>query len=390
MRLFGQTDGHRSTRLPGREQSSVPTPKHFLEIPQRALLSVQTAAALRTALHQGVWPKDIPSERRLCDMFHVSRPTVRAALNILAKEGLIALHHRQRIRVAATRQVRRSARSRKIIIVTHQLYSQWPSSTYQSMSELQAYLGKHGIECELFVCRPQGIPAQLPKIAEFIRQNHVLCGLLVTVRREVQQWFATLPIPSLVVGTCHASVSLPSFDVDYRSVCRHAAGVFLNKGHRRLALVVPASRGPGDQASVDGFLDAVLESAQPAAATVTVIDHDGTAQHLNSRLDTLFRTKAPPTAVLVASPRYFLMVLLYLLRRGTAVPAQVSLISRDQDPMLADLVPAVSHYAFDVTNSTRRLARLILKLIGQKYLPSEPNLIFPRFIAGGTVKAVPA
>lgn len=365
----------------------MPKPKHILAIPKRELLSVQTAAAMRRAFEEGMWANQIPSERRLCEMFHVSRPTVRSALNILAKDGLIALQRHRRVRVGALGRAH-PTKNKKILIVTHRPYLEWATSTYQSLSEMQGYLGKHGFECEIILCQPRRIPSQLRKLAEFIRQNGVACTLLVTVRRELQQWFATLPTPTLVIGSCHPSVALPSFDVDYRAACRHAAGVFLSKGHRRLALLVPASRGPGDLASARGFLEGV-EETHAAEAKAVVVFHDGTAQNINARLDVLFRSEDPPTAILVSDPEYFLMVFIYLLRKGPKVSERISLIARDQDTTFTRLIPAISHYAFDIDASTRRLARLILKLIDQKHLPLEPCLILPKYISGGTVKNFP-
>ena len=363
----------------------MPKSKHILAIPKRELLSVQTAAAMRGAFEKGMWANQIPSERRLCEMFHVSRPTVRSALSMLAKDGLVALQRHRRVRIGVLGRTQR-AKNRKILIVTHRPYLEWASSTYQNLSEMQGYLGKHGFECEIILCPPRRIPSQLRKLAEFIRQNGVACTLLVTVRRELQQWFATLPTPTLVIGSCHPSVALPSFDVDYHAVSRHAAGLFLSKGHRRLALLVPTTRGPGDVASERGFLEAVAETHKADAASAVVIFHEGSARSVNARLEALFRSEHPPTALLVSDPEYFLMAFVYLLRQGPHVSEKISLIARDQDVVFTRLIPAISHYAFDIDVATRRLARLILKLIDQKHLPLEPCLILPRYIAGGTVK----
>ena len=67
-----------------------------LDLPKRLSLSSQAADALRKAIAGNAWPEFLPSERRLCQLLQVSRPTVRTALGLLAQEGLIEIHHGRR------------------------------------------------------------------------------------------------------------------------------------------------------------------------------------------------------------------------------------------------------------------------------------------------------
>lgn len=366
---------------------TVSTSTSALSLPQRGLLSVSTAAAMRQALAQGLWDQQFPSERRLCELFRVSRPTVRAALDILARERAVGLERRRRKRLLPVGTQPAAAASRKIVIVTQPHGTLGPVVTFAGIEELQADLRRHGFETEVFVCRGRGLPAELRQMTAYLRQNAVRCVVLVTVRRELQQWFAGRPVPTLVLGSCDAAATLPSFDVDHRAVCRHAAGVFLSRGHRRLALIVPESPTGGDLAAVKGFREAVPAHGRGGAEAV-IVYHRGTTPSLTARLDALFRSPRPPTALLVAHARIALITLVYLLNRGLAVPDRVSLISRDQDVIFADLAPAMAHYAFDVRGRTRRMVRLILRLVQRQSLPTKPNLIFPRFVAGGTLRSL--
>lgn len=54
-------------------------------------LSLQLAEAIRTQIRLGTWPaaSRLPSERELSDLFQVSRITVRAGLDILARGGVL-------------------------------------------------------------------------------------------------------------------------------------------------------------------------------------------------------------------------------------------------------------------------------------------------------------
>ena len=181
-------------------------------------------------------------------------------------------------------------------------------------------------------------------------------------------------------------MKLPSLDVDYRAVCRHAAGVFLRAGHRRLALLVPDYGVAGDLASEEGFRAGVAAHPGPDRATVTIVRHSGHHADLAARLAALLRSPGAPTALLVARPEHTVTTLVHLLKGGIRVPQAISLIARDHDPVYAG---TLSHYAFATDTFAQRLSRLMLHLVGRGHLPAEANLIFPRFVAAGTVQSPP-
>ena len=214
-----------------------------------------------------------------------------------------------------------------------------------------------------------------------MRQNHVFCFVLLSLNKDFQEWFAAQATPPLVLGSCHPAVQLPSLDVDYRSVCRHAAGVLRSQGHRCIALLVPNSNVAGDLASEEGFAEG---AGGPTDRTETiVVRHSGTIASLTARLDALFARARPPTALLVAKPQHVFLTIVYLLRRGIRVPDDVSLIARDYDHLFEDVT---SHYRIEGETFAHRLSRLMLQMVNDRRLPIEPNLIFPRYVPAGTVK----
>ena len=353
-----------------------------IDLPQRHSLTAQSAAAIRKAIGTGVWRDALPSERRLCELLQVSRPTIRAALRLLAAEGRIEIKHGRRNRLLAP--VRRGpvSRSRLVLLVSHQPIAQTSHTAIQSISAMRAHLTEHGFRTENLVCPMRGAKRRLEA---FVRQNRVVCCVLISVGKELQEWFAAHAMPALVLGSCHPAVRLPSLDVDYASVCRHAVGVFRRHGHRRMALVVPHSGVAGDLASEVGFQQGCAGNFGAGPAEGFVVRHNGTAGNLTAKLDALFAAARPPTALLVAKPPHLLAVIVYLLKRGHRVPAEVSLIGRDWDNLFAT---AISHYRFDDEAFARRLSRLMTQLVSQGSLRPEPNLIFPRFVSGGTVRKI--
>jgi LacI family transcriptional regulator len=181
-------------------------------------------------------------------------------------------------------------------------------------------------------------------------------------------------------------VQLPSLDVDYRSVCRHAVGILAGKAHRSIALIVPNSGVAGDLASEQGFREGAALRHDREQIRAIVVRHNGSSQNITTKLDSLFNSSQPPTALIVAKTGHVLAVIIYLLKRGLAVPDRISLIARDQDHLFESVQPPISHYQFDDDNLEHRLSRLMLKLVSQGSLSAEPNLIFPKFFPGGTVQ----
>jgi len=357
-----------------------------LEIPRRFSLSAQLVETIRRAIAAGTWEDCLPSERRLCELFKVSRPTIQTALRIVAKEGLIEIRHGARIRILSRAAGPTPVQNRLVGLVTHEPFDHLAVHTYQGISVMRAVLAEHGFATEVLVCQKGTAHAQCRRLEAFIRQHRAFCCILVSVSRELQQWFVEHHVPALVLGSCHASIQLPSLDVDYRSVCRHAAGIFLGKGHRQIALIVPNSDIAGYLASEAGFREAVANHQGKDDARAIIVRHNGTAQSIAMKLDALFNSAHPPTALMVAKPQDVFTVIIYLLKRGLSVPDRVSFIARDHEHNFGRVSPPIAHYAFKGDTFANLLSRLILQLAEQGYLAPEPNLIFPKFVAGGTVK----
>ncbi|MBI5769079.1 MAG: substrate-binding domain-containing protein [Verrucomicrobia bacterium] len=359
-------------------------PGHLV-IPERTYLSTQAATTLRRAIEEGRWREFLPSERRLCSLLRVSRPTIRAAVHLLAEEGWLKVQQGRRSRLLAGRKSRRAQRSRLVVLVSTQPVSRWPQSIYHSITEMRVHLTEQGFATEFLLCQARSTTAQCQKIETFLGENPVLCWVLLSVPKDLQLWFSAQRLPALVVGTCHPGVSLPSLDIDYRAVCRHAAGLFLSKGHRRLALIVRDSDRAGDLASEEGFCDAVAHHDACDQARARVVRHNGTVQHLHLRLDDLFNGPQPPTALLVAQPQHTIRVLTYLARRGLTVPGQVSLIGRDRELLFDD---AIAQYKYDGDAFGRQLSHLMLQMVGQGCLAPVPTLVFPTYHPADTVRAL--
>jgi DNA-binding LacI/PurR family transcriptional regulator len=362
-----------------RVEQPPPSSGFSLKLPDRATLSTQIASAMKEAMANGLWTEVLPSERRLSEMFEVSRPTVRAAVRELARAGLIKQRLRRNNTIACGATP--VTRSRLVLVVTTEPLSRLAPESYYGICELMTHLIKHGFTTEVFVCKGRD-ETQCDKLRSFVRTNQVFCCLLVSVGSTLQNWCAQQNIPALVLG--HTTSRLPSYDIDYRAVSRHASQLLVNNGHRRLALVVGSSQG-GDLASAVGFLEGAQNGVHGQEVDATVVRHNGTSSGIEAKLRVLFRSASPPTALFVAKAQDAIVVLVSLLRQRIAVPQTVSIIARDQDPVLSAVSPRIAHYYFDQGAFSSTLTQLMLRMTTRGTLPPKPYLLFPKFLPGDTV-----
>jgi LacI family transcriptional regulator len=117
-------------------------------------------------------------------------------------------------------------------------------------------------------------------LQRLVRQNPSLCWILVLADEATQRWFAENHVPCVVAGSAFAGLDLPSVDLDHRMLCRHAAGVLLGLGHRRIALLNHKSRRAGDVESELGFIEG-LRNSPHADVKPLIVYYGPTVSHLS-------------------------------------------------------------------------------------------------------------
>jgi DNA-binding LacI/PurR family transcriptional regulator len=100
-------------------------------------------------------------------------------------------------------------------------------------------------------------------------------------------------------------------------------------------------------------------------------------------LSSLFRS-TPPTALIVDEVTYFVAAMQFLLRQGIKVPADVSLISTDDDVALSHCDPPVACMRWDMRPVVRRIVNWAANVSRGK--PDFAQTLTPaEFVPGGTV-----
>jgi DNA-binding LacI/PurR family transcriptional regulator len=211
--------------------------------------------------------------------------------------------------------------------------------------------------------------------------------ILAFSNRASQAWFDARRIPAVVIGTAYEGISLPFVDIDMLATARHAAGVLLRKGHRRMALIIEESARPGDIKTQQGFLEGLGRSGG-AAASGQIFKHGGTVPGLQRLVERILQMPERPTALFIANPYHYLAVAGILAEKGLHVPRDMSLLCRDDDYCLRYLPTAPSRYVYSATLRAKEIFSTLMWARQHRVRGSEPVktvLILPEFFAGGSI-----
>jgi DNA-binding LacI/PurR family transcriptional regulator len=361
----------------------------MLKLPQRQSLEKQTAAVLEEEIRRGTWRDLLPGERALCEMLQISRHTLRAALGQLHRDGLIRAEQGVGNRIvgqAGPAERKRLASQDVGLLIPGELADLVPRHILW-IDELRAMLGERGCRLHMFHGRKYAQRDPGRALQRLLTQHAHKCWILLLSAEPVQKWFEKQQVPCIVAGTIYAGVELPYCDLDHRASCRHAAGVLLGRGHRRVALVIQKSRRAGDLESEAGFAEGIRRSAYEDTE-VMIAYHDATAGGIFATVKRLMQRKPAPTALLVTNVFHYLTVVSGLAQMGYRVPEDVSVVSRDGEAYFSYLVPAPTHYRTEPRLFAKTIMAPVLQLLEGAPIGKRALHLMPEFVAGQSIAPV--
>ncbi len=351
-------------------------------LPQRRSLVCETADVLREQINAGVWHDVLPGERELSGRLLVSRPTLRAALELLRREGTVDVSHGRKRRVCPTKR-RVVAVPKRVALLSPLPPHRLPPFVMFWVDELRQHLADEGFDLEMHVSPVAHQQKPEKQLERIVAEVPAAAWVLFLSNEPMQRWFIEKGLPCVVAGSRFPHVSLPSVDIDSRAICRHAAGLFLAKKHRHIALLLPEGGTAGDQASEEGFLEGAKGSTNVRA---TVLRHDGTISGVCRKVEAITRGASPVTGLIVARSAHALTAFTSLQRRKFDIPNQLSFISRDSDAFLDFVVPQITRYSCNPANFARRVSRIALQLAAEGQISPREVLLMPELIKGETLR----
>ena len=352
---------------------------------RRASVADQAAAALRESIRRGAWGELLPGEHELARRLSVSRPTVRAALAHLAEDGIITIKKGCRTRVRASRRKERTSAPPTVCVVAPVSRESFGFSGHPVLLEMRARFAVQGVGWEEVFDRSLGGRHPEARLAAIVNGRRHVCWLLLGASATIQRWFAQARVPTLILGSCHAGVALPSVDVNYYAIGWHAAGCLAKNAHRRIAIVLPQRPLAGDLACVRGLSEYIHRRETPI--TGVEISAGPSRAGLLATLDRVLRSSAPVTAVFCIHVEHLLMVLVHLLKTGRRVPQDVSLLCRETRVAVDLGLPEITRYRSPAAKQARLAVRIAQSMLSGHHSSMVPSLIMPAFVPGETLAA---
>jgi DNA-binding LacI/PurR family transcriptional regulator len=353
------------------------------------LLASRVADVLREKIAARTWGEFLPGERRLSERLGVSRGTVRAALKILNRTGVIAIAIGQQTRI--THPPKRSTRSSSRIVglVTTGPMLNFSTIAIYLIGELRRHLQQAGFEMRVFAGKQEGARDLRRTVKNLVNEKQVCCWLLLAVPASLQQWFDRQRLCAVVVGSCFKGVNLPSIDYDYAALARHGVGLLVARGHRRLALLRPAEDTAGYVAGETGFLQGVSDHAHRFQATGAVYRLDVEPDAIHRQVERLLRRAEPPTGLIVARSAHAVGAASHLQSRGRRIPHDVSILCLTDDVHLRNFSPPIAAYGLVPKIFTERLRRVVLQAATTGHSIGRPTFVIPELIPGKSIAAAP-
>lgn len=352
-------------------------------LPKRLSLVAQTVDSLCQGIKSGHWQQHLPGERELCESLQVSRRTLRSALDELQRRGWVEVPARQRRLIKLPRTKKAAITSKKIVAVLMPgTFLSLPSRITFVMDTLRSQLTAAGCEVQFHV-HPACYTAHPERaLARFVAEHPATVWLILSAQEPMQRWFASQPISCLILGSCAPGINLPSVDVDHHAACLHAGGMLWRKGHRHIAMVLFKGVYGGDIASEEGLRESLKDKL---GTSLQILRHDHQTDTLCAQLDEAMRSPRPPTAFLVGGATQVITVMMHLMRRGLRIPKDVTVISRDNDPILDATRPTVARYAVEPAQLAHRITLAVRQLAETNTVPANAIRLLPTFIPGESV-----
>ena len=344
--------------------------------------SGQLVDLLRCRLATGDWQDQLPPERLLAEEYLVSRTTLRHALAALVNGGQLSPAHSTRsgCKPTGARPGRGVSAKTHVVMLTPSLAG--VPVLLEQLAFLRERLG------------PAGIRVQTTEAGALVNQKSPEAGLkrllagrpgamwiLHRMPAAVQRFFARSGVPVVIFGSSFVADSLPSIDVDFPVVARHAVGLCMARGLHRLTLLLHRTNLAGDELIVKTVArELQLHHAPPPR----ILRHDFNRARL---IDTLDATMIPPKsrgdAFLISSQHHLLTTHSHLLRRGIRFPEDLSLVYLSNDPVIECLSPLPCRYDSG-SELIRKLASAVSNLADG--IPATSVRVLPKLRMGETLR----
>jgi DNA-binding LacI/PurR family transcriptional regulator len=343
----------------------------------------QTVRAIREAIRKGEIGPLLPGEPRMAKWIGVSRRTLRSALDILAREGVLSPTTRGRRRevLAETPVHPENARSGKVGIFLPGPFDLLGSGMRNFLRDLRKLLEGDGATHFCHHLESRELKLAPRKLEALLAEQQADIWFLVQPSLETVEFFRMSGRPAVIVGGPATDMGFPYCAYDGAATLRHAVGVLARAGHTRIMAPFCFPNPLGVETIREEFEKRGLGFNQSLHAPFWNNDPETFGKLLRTRLGAADR----PTAIILTGITAFIVLYSTLLECGLSIPQDISVISADSDPMLAYFRPSLTHYATPYHPLALVAARMIRVRLRTPGAPPETKLLFTEYVRGESV-----
>jgi LacI family transcriptional regulator len=193
-------------------------------------------------------------------------------------------------------------------------------------------------------------------------------------------------VPVVEVDRRLAASSCDAVVIDNERGARDAVGHLLERGHRRIALLMPRTTWTTDAGRLQGY------RAAHAAAGVRidrslVVKFATHAPDVAARIDALLEQQRP-TAIFAANNQLAEQAWLVLRKRRLSIPRDISLVAFDDVPWMGMVQPAITAVAQPAFEMGRRAALLLLRRLHDPTCGRTVEVLEPKLVIRGSTGGV--
>jgi DNA-binding LacI/PurR family transcriptional regulator len=348
-------------------------------LPRRYSLVAQVGDILQMEIKTGVLKESLPSELELAKRFQVSRPTIRDALQILRKAGLIESTRGQNHRIVLQKGKPEPVKlPGGVVVLGFAPLDELSPFSLSLISQVQQ-AARSKFEVKIIASPHLASPAALRELTE--GQAH-RCWVLIGPPPEVLQWFESSRLPCLALAPSIASTKIPCLAMDVQSVILHSFSLAAQRGYSGPLLLLPSSSQNSEIMRSFTLAQAKYPNADAAAFT-----HDSSVAGVRRTIDKFARArigKGSPPLILVLRPKHALMGLCALMARDLKPGKHFGLISIGRETYLDYMTPSMACYTINRQKMFKKFLRMFTEILDSGYSRPELFKLIADFCEGET------
>lgn len=191
--------------------------------------------------------------------------------------------------------------------------------------------------------------------------------------------FKRSPAPIVLAGSLEDSEQVPSVNIDYEQATFDAVNTFIEKGHKKIAMVIGPYHEPiNKEKKLVGYKKA-LEAAGIPVDEALIVEGDYTYDSGIEAFDKLIELTEKPTAIFVGSDEMAVGVVHGAQDKGYSVPEDFEVISSDNTRISLMVRPQLTTVIQPLYDIGAVAMRLLTKFMNKEKV-SEHTVVLPHRI----------